>query len=64
MITLRPGASHPYGVQPSGNALLSPVPSCRPRGLGRRLHALSDELLLSLLGCLDGADLGRLAGVR
>jgi len=64
-----------YGIQPLGNLLVaaqadmaeaaSPqrVLDCRPTGLGPWLRLIDDEILLEILQCLDGPDLGRLLRV-
>ncbi|XP_028784919.1 F-box protein At5g06550 [Neltuma alba] len=55
--------SHTYWVQPLGNLYLNPGSiNCRDTGLGN-LHALTDELVLEILGLLSGNDLGVLATV-
>ena len=55
--------SNTYGVQPLGNLYLSPGSiNSRDTGLGN-LHTLSDELVLEILGLLDGTNLGVLATV-
>eukprot|EP00050_Salpingoeca_kvevrii_P013581 m.29581 g.29581 ORF g.29581 m.29581 type:complete len:509 (-) comp5111_c0_seq2:77-1603(-) len=51
---------HPYGVQPLGNAY-GVSSDVRHRGLGQ-LAALSDELLLEILGRLEPVDLAQCAG--
>lgn len=55
--------SHKYGVQPLGNLYFSPSSfNSRNSGLGA-LQILTDELVLEILGFLDGAHLGVLATV-
>lgn len=55
--------SHTYGVQPLGNLYLNPRSiNSRDTGLGN-LHTLTDELILEILGLLDGNHLGILATV-
>ncbi|XP_054803393.1 arginine-specific demethylase JMJ22 [Prosopis cineraria] len=55
--------SHTYWVQPLGNLYLNPGSiNCRDTGLGN-LHTLTDELVLEILGLLNGNDLGVLATV-
>ncbi|RDX97039.1 F-box protein, partial [Mucuna pruriens] len=55
--------SHTHGVQPLGNLYLnSGSTNSRDTGLGY-LHALSDELVLDILGFLDASCLGLLATV-
>lgn len=56
--------SHTHGVQPLGNLYLNPGTSTNSRdtGLGN-LHALTDELVLDILGFLDGTCLGVLSSV-
>ncbi|XP_050234411.1 arginine-specific demethylase JMJ22 [Mercurialis annua] len=52
-----------YGVQPLGNLYFNPGSSnSRNIGLGN-LHALTDELVLDILGLLDATQLGILATV-
>eukprot|EP00257_Ricinus_communis_P018983 XP_015577832.1 F-box protein At5g06550 [Ricinus communis] len=52
-----------YGVQPLGNLYLNPGSiNSRNTGLGN-LHTLTDELVLDILGLLDGTHLGILATV-
>ncbi|KAA0148711.1 hypothetical protein FNF27_06494 [Cafeteria roenbergensis] len=38
------------------------IVSTRTRGLGPKLSTLSDDLMLTVLGCLDGKDLARFSG--
>ncbi|KAH9620773.1 hypothetical protein KSS87_000184 [Heliosperma pusillum] len=53
--------SHNHGVQPLGNLYLSSNPhNSRDTGLGN-LNILSDELVLDILGFLDGTHLGILS---
>ncbi|XP_061372157.1 arginine-specific demethylase JMJ22 [Gastrolobium bilobum] len=53
--------SHNHGVQPLGNLYLNPGSiNSRDTGLGN-LHILTDELVLEILGFLDGTSLGVLA---
>ncbi|XP_010248182.1 PREDICTED: F-box protein At5g06550 [Nelumbo nucifera] len=55
--------SHSHGVQPLGNFFLSTSPcNSRNTGLGN-LRILTDELVLDILGFLDGTHLGVLATV-
>ncbi|KAJ7971364.1 F-box protein [Quillaja saponaria] len=55
--------SHTHGVQPLGNLYLNPGSiNSRNTGLGN-LHTLTDELVLEVLGLLDGNHLGVLATV-
>jgi hypothetical protein len=62
---------HPYGVKPEGNMWLDSmaanpqrrVKPCRAAGLGAGLHSLKDELVLNVLGYLDGQDLARAASI-
>ncbi|KAG2679855.1 hypothetical protein I3760_11G071300 [Carya illinoinensis] len=55
--------SHTHGVQPLGNLYLHPgCINSRNTGLGN-LHTLTDELVLDILGLLDGTHLGVLATV-
>ncbi|KAF2289578.1 hypothetical protein GH714_037285 [Hevea brasiliensis] len=55
--------SHTYEVQPLGNLYLNPGSiNSRNTGLGN-LQTLSDELILDILGLLDGTHLGVLAAV-
>lgn len=55
--------SHTHGVQPLGNLYLNPGSiNSRDTGLGN-LHTLTDELVLEILGFLDGTNLGVLASV-
>ena len=55
---------HPYGVRPSGDALLAPIPLARVRGSGLgRLAPCPDEALLEVLGALDARSLCRTAVV-
>ncbi|RZC84200.1 hypothetical protein C5167_046984 [Papaver somniferum] len=60
----RSAPSKSYGVQPLGNFLLSSSSSNNSRnsGLGK-LYKLTDELVLDILGFLDGTDLGVLGTV-
>lgn len=55
--------SHTHGVQPLGNLYFNPGSiNSRDTGLGN-LHTLTDELVLDILGFLDGNSLGVLACV-
>ncbi|GMH29017.1 hypothetical protein Nepgr_030860 [Nepenthes gracilis] len=55
--------SNNHGVQPLGNLYLSPTShNSRDAGLGN-LHVLTDELVIEILGFLDGSHLGVLATV-
>ncbi|XP_038697866.1 F-box protein At5g06550 [Tripterygium wilfordii] len=55
--------SHSHGVQPLGNLYLNPGSiNSRNTGLGN-LQTLTDELVLDILGLLDGTHLGILATV-
>ncbi|KAI5425224.1 arginine-specific demethylase JMJ22 [Lathyrus oleraceus] len=55
--------SHTHGVQPLGNLYFNPGSiNSRDTGLGN-LHTLTDELVLDILGFLDGTSLGVLASV-
>ncbi|CAK9160835.1 unnamed protein product [Ilex paraguariensis] len=55
--------SHSHGVQPLGNLFFSPsFNNSRNTGLGN-LQTLSDELVLEILGFLDGTHLGILSTV-
>eukprot|EP00039_Didymoeca_costata_P008160 m.108685 g.108685 ORF g.108685 m.108685 type:complete len:486 (+) comp13974_c0_seq1:164-1621(+) len=55
--------THPYGVEPTGNALVKDAAkSCREAGLGV-LASLTDELILNILEFLDVQSLGRIANV-
>ncbi|XP_045795815.1 F-box protein At5g06550 [Trifolium pratense] len=55
--------SQTHGVQPLGNLYLNPGSiNSRDTGLGN-LHTLTDELVLDILGFLDGTSLGVLASV-
>lgn len=55
--------SHTHGVQPLGNLYFNPGSiNSRDTGLGN-LHTLADELVLDILGFLDGTSLGVLASV-
>ncbi|KAI4310635.1 hypothetical protein MLD38_035599 [Melastoma candidum] len=53
--------SRSHGVQPLGNLYISPSRfNSRDAGLGG-LSVLSDDLVIDILGLLDGAELGRLS---
>lgn len=54
--------NHPLGVLPIGQQLVDGRPNLRV-GLGPKLAALGDELLVHILGLLDARELGALAGV-
>ena len=56
--------SHPYGVQPGGNQFFAPPHSADARvgGLGG-MRAVGDPTVLTILRCLGGVALGRLACV-
>jgi hypothetical protein len=54
--------AHPQGILPLGQRLIDGRTNLR-EGLGPRLGALGDELLLHILGCASAAELATLARV-
>jgi len=55
--------SHPYGVQPTHiQELIGDSNTTRDKGLGR-LHILSDEAIINILGYLPASSLAVLAAV-
>eukprot|EP01065_Artemidia_motanka_P000279 TRINITY_DN10114_c0_g2_i1.p1 TRINITY_DN10114_c0_g2~~TRINITY_DN10114_c0_g2_i1.p1 ORF type:complete len:517 (+),score=141.47 TRINITY_DN10114_c0_g2_i1:657-2207(+) len=55
-------ASHPHGVQPLGNLLLTSRPNIRAQGIGR-LSRVSDAAIQEVISYCGAADVASLAGV-